>query len=66
MVAAFLAWAEEQGAGQAEVSAYWADPEAIRFYEREGFGVHALTLRHALGRKAEVESPVNGQTGGVS
>ncbi|MFF1301335.1 GNAT family N-acetyltransferase [Streptomyces sp. NPDC058307] len=62
LVAEFLAWAGAQGAVQAEVAAYAANPEAIRFYERQGFGAHAVTLRHVLGRKAEVEAGANGQT----
>ncbi|MDH6605497.1 GNAT superfamily N-acetyltransferase [Streptomyces sp. SAI-208] len=66
LVADFLAWAEAQGARQAEVAAYSANPEAIRFYERQGFGAHAVTLRRALGRKAEVESGSNDQTDRVS
>jgi GNAT superfamily N-acetyltransferase len=66
LVEEFLAWAEAQGAGQAEVAAYSANPEAIRFYERQGFGAHAVTLRHALGRKAEVEAASNDQTDPVS
>ncbi|MEU0029356.1 GNAT family N-acetyltransferase [Streptomyces sp. NPDC006335] len=66
LVEEFLAWAETQGARQAEVAAYSANPEAIRFYERQGFGAHAVTLRHALGRKAEVEPGANDQTDPVS
>ncbi|GLP69514.1 GNAT superfamily N-acetyltransferase [Streptomyces sp. SAI-149] len=66
LVEEFLAWAEARGAGHAEVAAYAANLEAIRFYERQGFGPHAVTLRHALGRKAEVEPGPNGQTGPVS
>ena len=65
LVEEFLAWAEAQGAGQAEVAAYAANPEAIRFYERHGFGPHAVTLRHVLGRKEEVETGPNEQTGDV-
>lgn len=56
LVEEFLAWARAQGAVQAEVNAYSANPDAVRFYERQGFGAHAVTLRHVLGRKAEVGS----------
>jgi GNAT superfamily N-acetyltransferase len=45
LVERFLAWAREQGAEQAEVTAYAANAEAIRFYERGGFAPHTLTLR---------------------
>ncbi|MBV1935849.1 GNAT family N-acetyltransferase [Streptomyces sp. BV286] len=48
LVAAFLDWAREQGAGQAEVTAYAANEDAIRFYERHGFGPRTLTLGQAL------------------
>lgn len=48
LVARFLVWAREQGAEQAEVTAYAADTDAIRFYERGGFAPHTLTLRRAL------------------
>ncbi|WP_405741091.1 GNAT family N-acetyltransferase [Streptomyces sp. NBC_00028] len=44
----FLAWAEDSGAEQAEVTAYSANADAIRFYERSGFGPQLLTLRRAL------------------
>jgi GNAT superfamily N-acetyltransferase len=50
LVEEFLAWAGAQGAVQAEAAAYAANPEAIRFYERQGFGAHAVTLRHVLGQ----------------
>ncbi|MFE3031899.1 GNAT family N-acetyltransferase [Streptomyces canus] len=66
LVEEFLAWAEARGAVQAEVAAYAANPDAIRFYERQGFGAHAVTLRHALSRKTEVEPVPNGQTDAVS
>jgi hypothetical protein len=51
---------------QAEVAAHTANPEAIRFYERQGFGAHTMTLRHGLGRKAEVETGPDDQTDSVS
>ena len=66
LVEEILAWAGTQGAVQAEVAAYAANPEAIRFYERHGFGAHAVTLRHVLGRKTEVEAGPNGQTDAVT
>ncbi|MFC8427847.1 GNAT family N-acetyltransferase [Streptomyces sp. NPDC057253] len=66
LVAEFLAWAEARGATQAEVAAYAANPDAIRFYERQGFAAHAVTLRSALGRKSEVQSGANGQTDAVN
>ncbi|MGW0420090.1 N-acetyltransferase family protein [Streptomyces sp. NPDC003015] len=66
LVEEFLAWAGTQGAVQTEVAAYAANGEAIRFYERQGFGAHTVTLRHALGREAEVETGPNGQTDDVS
>jgi len=48
LVAAFLDWAREQGARLAEVTAYAANADAIRFYERNGFGPHTLTLGQPL------------------
>lgn len=48
LVAAFLDWAREQGAQLAEVTAYAANADAIRFYERNGFGPHTLTLGQSL------------------
>ncbi|UPZ27366.1 GNAT family N-acetyltransferase [Streptomyces sp. LRE541] len=48
LVAAFLDWAREQGAQQAEVTAYAANEDAVRFYERNGFGTHTLTLGRPL------------------
>ncbi len=48
LVAAFLDWAREQGAQQAEVTAYAANKDAIRFYERNGFGPRTLTLGQPL------------------
>ncbi|MER6243911.1 GNAT family N-acetyltransferase [Streptomyces griseorubiginosus] len=62
LVAEFLSWAEARGATQAEVAAYTANPDAIRFYERQGFGAHAVTLRSVLGRKKEVGGETNDET----
>ncbi|MPY57370.1 GNAT family N-acetyltransferase [Streptomyces spongiae] len=45
LVRAFLAWVREQGAEQAEVTAHSDNLDGIRFYEREGFRPHSLTLR---------------------
>jgi len=49
MVDAFVRWAGEQGAEHAEVTAYAANTDAIRFYERNGFAPQSLTLRLNLG-----------------
>jgi GNAT superfamily N-acetyltransferase len=50
LVDAFLAWAREQGAqqAQAQVTAYAANGDAIRFYGRNGFGPHSVTLGLSL------------------
>ncbi|MFC8662560.1 GNAT family N-acetyltransferase [Streptomyces sp. NPDC057199] len=48
LVAAFLDWARQQGAQVAEVTAYAANADAIRFYERNGFAPHTLTLGQSL------------------
>ncbi|MDX2694800.1 GNAT family N-acetyltransferase [Streptomyces ipomoeae] len=45
LVEAFLEWAREQGAAQAEVTASVVNVDGIRFYERERFRSQALTLR---------------------
>jgi GNAT superfamily N-acetyltransferase len=44
----FLDWARREGAEHAEVTAYAANADAIRFYERNGFGAMTLTLRQSL------------------
>ena len=48
LVGEFLDWARGQGAVHAEVTAYAANADAVRFYERGGFGPMLLTLRHPL------------------
>lgn len=49
LVAEFLNWARERGAEYTEVTAYAANADAVRFYERHGFGALTLTLRQPLG-----------------
>jgi len=48
LVDTFVRWAGEQGAEHAEVTAYAANTDAIRFYERNGFAPQSLTLRLSL------------------
>jgi ribosomal protein S18 acetylase RimI-like enzyme len=48
LVEAFLDWARERGAAYAVVSAFAANPTAIRLYEKHGFGPHTVTLRALL------------------
>jgi ribosomal protein S18 acetylase RimI-like enzyme len=48
LVEAFLGWARERGAAYAVVTAFAANPSAIRLYERHGFGSHTVTLRTPL------------------
>jgi GNAT superfamily N-acetyltransferase len=48
LVEEFLDWARRQGAEHAEVTAYAANTDAIRFYERGGFAAMTLTLRQPL------------------
>ncbi len=48
LVEAFVRWAGEQGAEHAEVTAYEANADAIRFYERSGFAPQSVTLRLGL------------------
>lgn len=48
LVSEFFAWAKQVGAGQAEVTAYSSNAEAIRFYERNGFASQSVTLETAL------------------
>ncbi|MBW8736350.1 MAG: GNAT family N-acetyltransferase [Streptomyces turgidiscabies] len=48
LVETFVQWAAEQGAAHAEVTAYAANPAAIRFYERGGFAPQTVTLRLGL------------------
>jgi GNAT superfamily N-acetyltransferase len=45
LVEAFLDWAREKGAPYAVVTAFTANPTAIRLYEKHGFGDHTVTLR---------------------
>ena len=48
LVDAFLEWARERGAPYAVVTAFAANPAAVRLYERHGFGAHTVTLRTPL------------------
>ncbi|MES5817539.1 GNAT family N-acetyltransferase [Streptomyces sp. RG80] len=48
LVGEFLAWARREGAEEAEVTAYTANADAIRFYERGGFTPQLVTLRQTL------------------
>jgi GNAT superfamily N-acetyltransferase len=48
LVDAFLDWARERGAPYAVVTAFVANPDAVRLYERHGFGAHTVTLRTPL------------------
>jgi len=48
LVEEFLDWARRQGAEHAEVTAYAANTDAIRFYERGGFALMTVTLRQPL------------------
>jgi ribosomal protein S18 acetylase RimI-like enzyme len=48
LVDTFLDWACERGAPYAVVTAFSANPAAIRLYERQGFGSHTVTLRTPL------------------
>ena len=48
LVDAFVDWARERGARYAVVTAFSANPTAIRLYERHGFGSHTVTLRTPL------------------
>ncbi|MFG2127242.1 GNAT family N-acetyltransferase [Streptomyces sp. NPDC048751] len=48
MVGEFLAWAKGRGAGHVEETAYTANPDAVRFYERHGFAASSVTLRRSL------------------
>jgi GNAT superfamily N-acetyltransferase len=48
LVEEFFAWAREVGAPYAIVTAFAANTSAQRFYERQGFGPHTVTLRTPL------------------
>ena len=48
LVDTFLDWARERGAPYAVVTAFAANPTAIRLYEAHGFGDHTVTLRAPL------------------
>jgi len=48
LVDEFLAWARERGAPHAVVTAFAANESAQRFYERQGFASHTVTLRTRL------------------
>lgn len=48
LVQTFLAWARENGADRAAVSAYAANEDAIRFYQRNGFAPYTLQLEQPL------------------
>ena len=48
LVDAFCAWARGRGARYAVVTAFAANPTAVRLYEKHGFGPHTVTLRSQL------------------
>ncbi len=48
LVEEFVTWARERGAPYAVVTAFAANQGAQRFYERQGFGSHTVTLRMPL------------------
>jgi GNAT superfamily N-acetyltransferase len=48
LVDAFLDWARDRGAKYAVVTAFAANPTAVRLYEGRGFGSHTVTLRAHL------------------
>ena len=48
LVGSFLDWARDCGAPYAVVTAFAANTGAQRFYERQGFGSHTVTLRMPL------------------
>lgn len=48
LVDRFLSWAKESGAGRAEVTAYFANERARRFYTRHGFVDHSATAARLL------------------
>jgi GNAT superfamily N-acetyltransferase len=48
LVEAFKDWARERGATYAVVTAFAANPTAIRLYDNHGFGSHTVTLRARL------------------
>jgi ribosomal protein S18 acetylase RimI-like enzyme len=61
LATAFLAWAAEEGAQRATVTAYGANDGALRFYARHGFAVRSVTLDLDLSRKpSATRSPDHG------
>jgi len=48
LVEEFLAWARAKKAERAEVTAYYANERARRFYARHGFAAFTVTATHAL------------------
>jgi GNAT superfamily N-acetyltransferase len=48
LVREFRAWAAGQRADRLSVTAYAANVDAIRFYEREGFAARSLSLEAAV------------------
>ncbi|WP_329047227.1 GNAT family N-acetyltransferase [Amycolatopsis sp. NBC_01488] len=55
LVAAFLSWAEENGANEITVQAYTANEDALAFYRAQGFEPFSLTLRHRNGWLSTVD-----------
>ncbi|MFL6075941.1 MAG: GNAT family N-acetyltransferase [Mycobacteriales bacterium] len=47
LVRAFRDWARDRGADRVAVTAYAANAAALRFYQREGFVPHTVTLETA-------------------
>jgi ribosomal protein S18 acetylase RimI-like enzyme len=48
LIQSFFEWAKEKGAAVASVSAFAANTDAQRLYERHGFAPQTVTLRAAL------------------
>jgi GNAT superfamily N-acetyltransferase len=48
LVERFVSWAESNGAARLRVSAFAANTGALRFYERQGFAPHTITLERSI------------------
>lgn len=66
LVDRFLTWAHDGEADWVEVSAYEANADAVRFYERNGFQRQSITLTQPISQTARANSDGRPTLGSVT